>query len=195
MRSMSAPPMSPCCACRRDSASYTVWPWPRNLFCRAMRLRLMRERSSSAGLGSVRVREHVGVILARSWLQAGEILLDQNAQRLAVVECLLAFDGYLVAGRPALYDSRRQHDRDQVAGVARPWLAGRGIALERIAQADAAAEADGVAHVTALGDLAQFLLRHPYADRIAAYPELHSESSSFTARVRRPSRRCSDRRA
>src|SRR5262245_15627875 len=100
-----------------------------------MRLRLICERSYSAGLGrSVRVWKHVGFIFAGSWLQAREILLDEDAQGLAAVERLLTFDRYLVAVRPALHGRSRQHDRDDIRPIAGAWRPRGGIAREQVGQ-------------------------------------------------------------
>src|SRR5262245_14492708 len=148
-----------------------------------MRLRLM-SNSSGAGVErstglrrSVGIREHVRVVLVRTRLQAREILLDEYPQRLRTVDRLLTFDRHLIAVHPALHDRRGKDDGDRAVGEARARLTCTAVALERIAEADAAAEVHRVAHLAALRKLAQLALRDANADRITTYPELHRESS------------------
>src|SRR5690554_3436641 len=119
-----------------------------------------------------RIREKVGLVLPFPGRQALEVLLDENLQRLASADRLLAADRDLVGRGPALDVGLRQRDRQravrEIGGDA-----SIGHDAHAIDEPHVRPEADRILCDTRFGELLELGLRHADAHGIAANSELH----------------------
>ena len=121
----------------------------------------------------MRVRVHVGLVLAFPWRETGEILFNENREFLAVIEALFTLDGDLFRRRPGEHDRLGQADREHVVRKKRRRIDAGRAAFDDIAEASRAGKARASGYQPLLLQSFDFTSHQSQAHGIVTNPEFH----------------------